>query len=77
MRKSGMAKADKKASRVAAEGQIIIEIDAQKKHGVMVEVNCETDFVANGDDFKALRNKWARSPRIQNRPTSTRLVSCR
>lgn len=53
MRKSGMAKADKKASRVAAEGQIIIEIDAQKKHGVMVEVNCETDFVANGDDFKS------------------------
>ena len=49
MRKSGLAKADKKAGRVAAEGRIAIEA---AEHAVaMVEVNCETDFVANGDEF--------------------------
>ncbi|HSJ47476.1 MAG TPA: translation elongation factor Ts, partial [Gammaproteobacteria bacterium] len=46
LRKSGAAKADKKAGRVASEGLIMIEIDADGKRGVMVEVNSETDFVA-------------------------------
>jgi elongation factor Ts len=49
MRKTGLAKADKKATRVAAEGTIAIARDGLK--GVMVEVNCETDFVARGDEF--------------------------
>ncbi|HEV2112291.1 MAG TPA: translation elongation factor Ts [Gammaproteobacteria bacterium] len=49
MRKAGLAKADKKAGRVAAEGRIAVE---QASNAVaMVEVNCETDFVANGDEF--------------------------
>jgi elongation factor Ts len=49
MRKSGLAKADKKAGRVAAEGRITIE---QAGDAVaMIEANCETDFVANGDEF--------------------------
>jgi elongation factor Ts len=51
MRKQGIAKADKKASRVAAEGVIATALSADGKTGVMVEVNCETDFVARGDDF--------------------------
>ncbi|MDH5232422.1 MAG: translation elongation factor Ts [Gammaproteobacteria bacterium] len=51
MRKSGMAKADKKAGRVAAEGVIVIQTDAAAKNAAIVEVNCETDFVAKGDDF--------------------------
>lgn len=53
MRKSGMAKADKKAGRVAAEGMIVIQTDAGAQHAALVEVNCETDFVARGDEFKA------------------------
>lgn len=52
MRKAGLAKADKKAGRIAAEGLIVIESSADGKQAAMVEVNCETDFVAKGDDFK-------------------------
>jgi elongation factor Ts len=51
MRKSGQAKADKKASRVAAEGVIAIAESADKKALAMVEVNCETDFVARDENF--------------------------
>jgi len=53
MRKSGMAKADKKAGRIAAEGIIALCLSDDGKKGAMVEVNCETDFVAKGDDFIA------------------------
>jgi len=52
MRKQGLAKADKKASRVAAEGVIVIEKSADGRSGAMVEVNCETDFVAREVDFR-------------------------
>jgi elongation factor Ts len=52
MRKQGLAKADKKASRVAAEGVIVIEKSADGRSGAIVEVNCETDFVAREADFK-------------------------
>jgi elongation factor Ts len=53
MRKQGLAKADKKATRVAAEGVIVLAKDADGKHAAMVEVNCETDFVAREADFQA------------------------
>ncbi|MGI9335639.1 MAG: translation elongation factor Ts [Gammaproteobacteria bacterium] len=53
MRKSGQAKADKRAGRVAAEGLIAIQADESAGRGVLVEVNCETDFVAKEEDFKA------------------------
>ncbi|MGD8785398.1 MAG: translation elongation factor Ts, partial [Thioalkalispiraceae bacterium] len=52
MRKTGMAKADKKAGRAAAEGLVAIKASGDKKTAVIVEVNSETDFVAKGDDFK-------------------------
>lgn len=52
LRTSGAAKADKKAGRVAAEGVVSIYISDNKKLGVIVEVNSETDFVAKGDDFQ-------------------------
>lgn len=52
MRKSGAAKADKKAGRIAAEGIIAMEVGAGNKSAVLVEVNSETDFVAKGDDFR-------------------------
>jgi elongation factor Ts len=51
MRKSGLAKADKKSGRVAAEGRVVIEISDDGKEAAVVEVNCETDFVSGGDDF--------------------------
>jgi elongation factor Ts len=53
MRKQGLAKADKKAARVAAEGVIVIELSADARAAAMVEINCETDFVARGEDFRA------------------------
>jgi len=56
MRKSGMAKADKKADRVAAEGGIIIQLDMDRKNAAILEVNSETDFVSGGDDFKNFAN---------------------
>ncbi len=53
LRKSGLAKADKKAGRVAAEGVIIVEVSGDGKVAAMVEVNAETDFVARKDDFQS------------------------
>ncbi len=52
MRKQGLAKADKKAARVAAEGVVALEKAADGKSAAMVEVNCETDFVAREADFQ-------------------------
>lgn len=52
MRKAGLAKADKKSDRTAAEGNITIKISDSGQQAVIVEVNCETDFVGNGDHFK-------------------------
>jgi len=52
MRKSGLAKADKKAGRIAAEGAIGIEISDDGKSVAMIEINSETDFVVKGEDFK-------------------------
>ncbi|MCW9032366.1 MAG: translation elongation factor Ts, partial [Gammaproteobacteria bacterium] len=51
MRKEGMAKADKKAGRVAAEGLAKIKSSDDNKNAIIVEVNSETDFVTKGDDF--------------------------
>ncbi|MEC7885576.1 MAG: translation elongation factor Ts [Pseudomonadota bacterium] len=51
MRKAGQAKADKKSSRVAAEGVIDFLADKEKNNACLVEVNCETDFVAKDENF--------------------------
>ena len=59
MRKSGQAKADKKASRVAAEGTIVIVMSDDNKQGVILEVNCETDFVAKDESFLKFSNDVA------------------
>jgi len=53
MRKAGLAKADKKAGRIAAEGVIAIERSADGRSAAIVEVNSETDFVAREKDFQA------------------------
>ncbi len=52
LRKSGVAKAEKRAHREAKEGVVEAYIHPGSKLGVLVEVNCETDFVSNTDDFK-------------------------
>lgn len=57
MRKSGLAKADKKSGRIAADGVIAIETSSDGKRAVMIEVNSETDFVAKADDFIDFVNK--------------------
>jgi len=67
LRKSGLAQADKKASRVAAEGKIALAVSDDASEAVMVEVNCETDFVSKDDGFMAFaeavaRNALAESP---------------
>jgi elongation factor Ts len=54
LRKKGQASAQKKAGRVAAEGMVGHYIHGGGKLGVLVEVNCETDFAAKSDDFQAL-----------------------
>ena len=59
MRKAGLAKADKKAGRIAAEGMIAAAISEDGAHAAIVEVNCETDFVAKGDDFVAFSSEIA------------------
>ena len=52
MRKAGLAKADKKAGRIAAEGTIATAVAADGRSAVLVEVNSETDFVARQDEFQ-------------------------
>ncbi|MGD9628468.1 MAG: translation elongation factor Ts [Pyrinomonadaceae bacterium] len=54
LRKKGMATAGKKAGRVTAEGAVGSYIHMGGKVGVMVEINCESDFVARGDEFQQL-----------------------
>ena len=54
LRKKGAAVAQKKAARVTSEGSVASYIHAGGKIGVLVEVNCESDFVARTDDFKEL-----------------------
>jgi elongation factor Ts len=53
LRKAGQAKADKKASRVAAEGQVLVVSDGGRGRHAIVEVNSETDFVAKDENFRA------------------------
>jgi len=59
LRKAGAAKADKKASRVAAEGRVAIRSDAKTGRHVVLEVNSETDFVAKDDNFRAFVERVA------------------
>ncbi len=54
LREKGIAKAAKKASRIAAEGSVFLYNHMNGKIGVMLELNCETDFVAKNEDFQAL-----------------------
>jgi len=59
LRKQGQAKADKKASRVAAEGRVAIKSDERAGHYALIEVNSETDFVAKDDNFRGFVDRVA------------------
>jgi len=59
MRRRGLAKADKKADRVAAEGVIVSSVSEDAKQGVLLEVNAETDFVAGNEDFLGFSRRVA------------------
>jgi elongation factor Ts len=59
LRKKGMASAAKKAGRATAEGAVVSYIHAGGKIGVLLELNCETDFVARTDDFQTLARDLA------------------
>ncbi len=61
MRKAGLAKADKKSGRTAAEGCVCCKASADGKRAAIVEVNSETDFVAKGDDFVEFANLVAQT----------------
>jgi elongation factor Ts len=79
LRKKGLASAAKKAERVTTDGMIGSYIHARGKIGVLVEVNCETDFVARTDDFQQLvkdiaMQVAASSPRFVSREEVTKEV---
>lgn len=59
LRKKGVASAAKRADRAAKEGTIYSYIHTGGKVGVLIEVNCETDFVGRNDDFKAIVHNFA------------------
>ena len=61
LRKSGQAKAAKKAGRTAAEGVVMVATTEDRKRAVMVEINSETDFVARDDNFLGFANKVAQA----------------
>lgn len=60
LRKAGIAKAEKRAGRVASEGRIVCLLAADNKSGAMLELNSETDFVARNDDFGAVAEALGR-----------------
>jgi elongation factor Ts len=74
MRKQGLAKADKKAARIAAEGVVVIAKAGDAHTAAMVEVNCETDFVAREQDFRAFAQAVAESA-LKHRPASLAALS--
>jgi elongation factor Ts len=68
LRKTGLAKADKKAGRVAAEGLIAVAVSEDGHSAALVEVNCETDFVAKKAEFQNFADAIARRV-LAGRPT--------
>ncbi len=59
LRKKGAATAAKRADKAANEGIVVSKISDDAKHGILVEINCETDFVARGEDFVTFANSVA------------------
>jgi len=74
LREKGLAAAAKKAGRIAAEGMIATYISEDKKSGAVVELNCETDFVAANEDFVSLANNIAKQAAVTNVTTVEELL---
>ncbi len=74
MRKSGLAKAEKKAGRIAAEGVICHKSADDNSVAVIVEINCETDFVTKADDFLAFSSQVA-DCLLANKPADVAALS--
>lgn len=75
LREKGLAAATKKAGRIAAEGIVTTYIADDMKVGSVVEVNCETDFVAANDDFKALAANVAKMAATTSATTVEELLA--
>jgi elongation factor Ts len=60
LREHGMARAQKKEGRVAAEGVVEVFVNPEQNAGVLVELNCETDFVSKNEEFRALAHDIAK-----------------
>lgn len=69
LRKQGLKASDKKATRTAAEGLVVTASSSDGKVAVLLEANCETDFVAKNEDFVAFTNKVAEHI-VQNKPSN-------
>jgi len=76
MRKTGLAKADKKSDRTAAEGVIAIAVSGDGKLSAIVEVNCETDFVSKGDEFKNFAESVAQAALVSQPKDLDALLAC-
>jgi elongation factor Ts len=74
MRKSGAAKADKKAGRVAADGAIKVSVSEDGKLAAILEINSETDFVAKDDNFQSFSDQVLQAV-ITNKPASVEALS--
>lgn len=74
LRERGIAKADKKASRIAAEGIVSAYIDG--KVGVLVEINCESDFVAKNPQFSEIATEVSKVIIKENPADVTALLNC-
>ncbi len=74
MRKSGAAKADKKAGRVAADGAIKVKVSDDGKLAAILEINSETDFVAKDDNFESFAEQVMQAI-VDNKPDSVEALS--
>ena len=74
LRERGIAKADKKASRIAAEGIVACYVDGNK--GVLIELNCESDFVAKNPQFSEIANEIAKVIVAVNPANVETLLGC-
>src|SRR3990167_8474645 len=75
MRKNGQAKAAKRAGKIAAEGVIVVATNADKTRACMIEVNCETDFVARDSSFKTIADMLAKVDLAANTSDVATLMS--
>jgi len=77
LREKGLAAAAKKAGRIAAEGVVYAIVDSEKKVGVVIEVNSETDFVAKNAQFMAFVDTCAKTVIAENPADVDALLACK